>query len=299
MEDLNYQPNRLARSLRMKQTNSIGLIISDITNPFFAEIAWSIEYLSFLKKYSLILCSTNGEQEKEIFYINQLSEWRVDGIILISPKISTNYLKILDERNIPVVLVDNVSPDRDVDVIKVDNYFGGKVATEHLVSLGHKKIACITGPFTENPSYDRVRGYKDILIGHGIGVEEDLILAGNFDAASGVRCADVLLEKKERPTAIFACNDLMAMGVFQSAATHNLRVPEDISVIGFDDIRLAKYLNPPLTTITQPLREIGEQALNCMVEIIKNPKKVCRTITLNVRLEERQSTQMIKKEQVQ
>jgi LacI family transcriptional regulator len=292
MEDLNYQPNRLARGLRMKQTNSIGLIISDITNPFFAEIAWSIEYLSFIEKYNLILCSTNGEQEKEIFYINQLSEWRVDGIILISPKISSAYLKILDERNIPVVLVDNISPSGDIDVVKVDNYMGGKIATEHLVSLGHKKIACITGPFTENPSYDRVRGYKDVLIEHGIDVVEDLILAGNFDAVSGVQCADVFLEKEERPTAIFACNDLMAVGVLQSAAAHNLRVPEDLSVIGFDDIRLAKYLVPPLTTIKQPLREIGEQALNSMMGIIEDPKKACRTITLNVRLEKRGSTQI-------
>ncbi len=298
MKDLNYQPNRLARSLRKKQTNFIGLIISDITNPFFAEIAWSIEYLSFLEKYSLILCSTNGEQEKEIFYINQLSEWRVDGIIMISPKISPSYLKILSERNIPVVLVDNESPYCNIDVIKVDNYRGGKIATEHLISLGHKRIACITGPYIENPSYDRVKGYKDALIEHEICMDEELILAGNFDMASGVQCADVLFEKKEKPTAIFACNDLMAVGVIQSAATHNLRVPEDLSVIGFDDITLAKHLVPPLTTIKQPLREIGEQALNCMMEIIEDPNKVCRTITLKVRLEKRESTQRIEKENI-
>jgi len=296
MEDLSYRPNRIARSLRKKKTNSIGLIVSDITNPFFAEIASSIENLTFLEKYSLILCSTNGKYEKETFYINQLSEWRVDGIILISPKISTSYLKILDERNIPVVLVDNESPGGELDVIKVDNYRGGKIAAEHLISLGHKKIACISGPFTDNPSYDRVKGYKDVLIKHGIDVDEDLILAGNFDVISGVQCADVLFEKKEKPTAIFACNDLMAVGVIKSATAHNLRVPEDLSVIGFDDISLAKYTVPPLTTIKQPMHEIGEQALNCMMEIIKNPNKACRTITLNVRLEERQSTKMIIKE---
>jgi len=297
MEELSYQPNRIARSLRKRKTNAIGLIISDITNPFFSEIASSIEYLTFLEKYSLILCSTNGKQEKETFYINQLSEWRVDGIILISPKISTSYLKILDERNIPVVLVDNESPGGEIDVIKADNYHGGKIAAEHLISLGHKKIACISGPFKDNPSYDRVEGYKDALMDHGIGVDEDLILAGNFDVISGVQCADVLLEKNEKPTAIFACNDLMAVGVIKSASTHNLRVPEDLSVVGFDDISLAKYIVPPLTTIKQPMREIGEQAINCMMEKIKNPNKACRTITLNVRLAERQSTQMIEKEQ--
>jgi LacI family transcriptional regulator len=297
MENLNYQPNLIARSLRKKKTNSIGLIISDIVNPFFSEIAWSIEYLSFVEKYSLFLCSTNGNEEKEIFYINQLSERQVDGIILISPQISTSYLKILEERNIPVVLVDNESPGCDVDVIRVDNYRGGKIATEHLVSLGHKKIACITGPFTENPSYDRVRGYKDVLNEHGIEVDEDLIIAGNFDVISGVQSADLLLEKEERPTAIFACNDLMAIGVVQSAAAHKIRVPQDLSVVGFDDITLARYIVPPLTTVKQPMREIGEQALKCIMEIIKNPNKTCRTITLNVRLEERQSTQMIKKGQ--
>ena len=295
MEDLSYQPNLIARSLRKKKTNSIGLIVSDIVNPFFSEIAWSIEYFSFIEKYSLILCSTNGNEEKEIFYINQLSEWQVDGIILISPQISTSYLKILEDRNIPVVLVDNESPGCDVDVIRVDNYLGGKIATEHLVSLGHKKIACITGPFTGNPSYDRVRGYRDGLKKHGIEVDEDLIIAGNFDVISGVQSADLLLEKGGRPTAIFACNDLLAIGVVHSAAAHKIRVPQDLSVVGFDDITLARYIVPPLTTVKQPMREIGEQALECMTEKIKNPNKACRTITLNVRLEERQSTQMIKK----
>lgn len=290
MENLHYQPNRLARSLRKKKTNSIGLIISDITNPFFSEIAWSIEYLSFLKKYSLTLCSTNGNQEKEIFYINQLSEWQVDGIILISPKVSESYLRILNDRNIPVVLVDNEASSEVMDVIKIDNYNGGVLATEHLISLGHNRIACITGPFTENPSYDRVRGYKDTLNKHGIDVDKNLIQAGNFDVISGVRGADRLFENNTKPTAIFACNDLMAIGVIQSAATHSLRVPEDISVVGFDDINIAKYIVPPLTTIKQPMREIGEQAINCMIEIINKPNKNGRTIILNVRLEERQST---------
>ena len=297
MEDLSYQPNLIARSLRRKKTNSIGLIISDIVNPFFSEIAWSIEYLSFIEKYSLFLCSTNGNEEKEIFYINQLSEWQVDGIILISPKNCNAYLKILEDRNIPVVLVDNESPGCDVDMIGVDNYRGGLMATEHLISLGHEKIACTTGPFTDNPSYDRVRGYRDALNKHGIEVDEDLLIAGNFDVISGVQAANILLEKGQRPTAIFACNDLMAIGVIQSAAAHNLIVPKDLSVVGFDDITLAKYIVPPLTTVKQPLREIGEQALNSMIEIIKNPNKACRTITLSVRLEERQSTQTIKREQ--
>lgn len=299
MDDLGYQPNRIARSLRKKQTNSIGLIISDITNPFFSEIAWSIEYLSYIEKYSLILCCTNGNQEKELFYIRQLSENQVDGIILISPKISASYLSLLEEREIPVVLVDNESPDANIDVIMVDNYHGGKLATEHLISLGHEKIACIAGPFTGNPTYDRVQGYKDTLIAHGITVRDDFILSGNFDVVSGVQCADTLLEKEEKPTAIFACNDMMAMGVIQSAVKHNLRVPDQLSVVGFDDISMAQYIVPPLTTIKQPLHEIGEAAVNSMMEVIKNPNKANKTIVLDVSLIERQSAKKInKKEQI-
>ncbi|MDO9546105.1 MAG: LacI family DNA-binding transcriptional regulator [Pelolinea sp.] len=293
MKDLDYQPNRIARSLRRKQTNSLGLIISDITNPFFAEIAWSIENISFLEKYSLFLCNTNSKYEKEVFYINQLSEWQVDGIILISPKIDTSYLKILEERNIPVVLVDNESPEGNYDVVKIDNYLGGKMAADHLIALGHKRIACISGPFMHNITYERVEGYKDSLREHGLIVDEKMILTGNFDVASGLQCANNFFEMDERPTAIFACNDQMAVGVIQSAAAHNLKVPDDISLVGFDDINLSRYTVPPLTTISQPLHEIGEQALNCMIEKIKDPNKSPKTITLNLRLAERQSTKRI------
>ena len=290
MDELGYQPNRIARSLRKKETNTIGLVISDITNPFFSEIAWSIEYLTYLEKYSLILCCTNGKEEKETFYINQLSERQADGIILISPKISTNYLKILEERNLPVVLVDNDSPGNGMDVIMVDNFRGGELAAEHLLSLGHTRIACVSGPFMYNPSFDRVKGFQAYLAEHNNKMPDEYIQKGNFDVYSGVDCANTLLELPDPPTAIFACNDMMAMGVIQSAAKHGLQVPEDLSVIGFDDISMAEYYVPPLTTIRQPMHEIGSESLNAMMESINNPNKSYKKITLDVQLIKRDST---------
>jgi len=295
MEELGYQPNHIARSLRKKETDTIGLIISDITNPFFSEIAWSIEYLTYMEQYSLILCCTNGRVEKETFYINQLSERRVDGIILISPKISTDYLKILEDRDIPVVLVDNESPGNRMDVIMADNFQGGRLAAEHLTKLGHEKIACISGPFVDNPSYERVKGFLAVLKEKGLPMHEEYMRKGNFDVYSGVDRGKELVEMEDPPTAIFACNDMMAMGAIQAVVKHGLRVPDDISVVGFDDISMAEYFVPALTTIRQPMHEIGSEALKAMMESINIPDKSHRKITLDVHLIERDSTKQMKR----
>ena len=219
----------------------------------------------------------------------------MDGIILISPKISTEYLKILDDREIPVVLVDNESPGNRMDVIMVDNFQGGKLAAEHLIGLGHEKIACIMGPFTDNPSFERVKGYQAAFNEKNISIPADYLRKGNFDVYSGVDCADALLEMADPPTAIFACNDMMAMGAIQSVVKHGLRVPEDISVVGFDDVSMAEYFVPSLTTIRQPMHEIGSEALKAMMESISQPDKSHRRITLDVHLIERDSTTQLKR----
>lgn len=214
----------------------------------------------------------------------------MDGIILITSKVNTSYLKILEDRNIPAVLIDNDLPDCKFDIVKIDNFHGGKMATEYLITLGHIDIACITGPYKENISYRRVEGFKQALRENNLSINDEFIIAGKFDVSSGAQCANILFNMDKIPTAIFACNDQMAVGVIQSAAAHDLNVPDDISVIGFDDINLARYTVPPLTTIGQPLREIGKQAINCILEKIQNPKKNPRVITLNLRLEVRGST---------
>ena len=295
MECLDYQPNRIARSLRRKQTNTIGLIVADITNPFYSEMAWSIDYLSQLQKYSVMLCNSDGDPEKEQFYINQLSQWQVDGIILISSVIFPMRMIPAGYGNIPMVLVDQDCPGYDFDTVLIDDFYAGRLATEHLVQLGHKRIACITGSKETIPSYKRVYGYKAVLDEHGIEHDPDLVLRGDFNIISGLNCTNRLLDMENPPTAIFACNDLMAMGVMQSAFNHGLVIPDDLSVVGLDDIYWSKYTIPPLTTIKLPIHQMAEEAVKTFLNRVENPDSACRTVTLEVHLEKRSSTNELKR----
>ena len=290
MECLGYQPNRIARSLRSKSSNSIGLIVSDITNPFFSEIAWSIEYLSYNQNYSVMLCNSDGDAAKEEFYIRRFLEWQVDGIILVSSSIPASHLGTFSNLARPITLVDMECPGYDMDSVTVDNFSGGKQATEHLIALGHKRIACIVG--ASNTRYDngRVNGYRAALDAAGLEADEDLIIEADFNIISGMNVAHPLLQMENRPTAIFACGDLMAFGVMQSAFINQLKIPDDLSVVGFDDIYISKYTLPPLTTVRQPIHEMAEEALNCLLEKCDDPSRTTRTIKLDLKLEIREST---------
>ena len=295
MECLDYQPNRIARSLRSKKTHSLGLIIADITNPFYSEIAWSIEYLSYLQKYSVMLCNSDGDPEKEQFYLNQLSQWQVDGIILVSSTIFPTRKIPVGDGSIPLILIDHDCPGYDFDTVVIDDFYAGRLATEHLVKLGHKRIACITGGREYLPSYKRVHGYKAVLEENGIAYDPQLVARGDFNIISGMNCANRLLELENPPTAIFAVNDLMAMGVMQSAFNHSLLIPHDLSVVGLDDIYWSKYTVPPLTTIKLPIHQLAEEAVKCFISRMENPDKACRTVTLEVHLEVRGSCGPVKK----
>ena len=290
MEKLNYQPNAVARSLRKKESKIIGLIIPDNTNPYFAEMAWSIEIASKEKGYSVILCNSDDDLNNESSYLEVLLKNQVDGIIIVAAgKSSANFQKLL-ERKIPVVMVDRDSPNIKTDSVQINNGKYGEIATEHLISLGHKNIACITGPRNVSPSFDRVDGYKRALVNNNIAVREDYIIRGDFKPHGGFLAGCELMELKVRPSAIFACNDLMAYGVMHAAAEKGLKVPDDLSVIGFDDIYLSTFINPPLTTIKQPRIEMGEEAVLSLINRIKNPDRKARNIILEADLIERSTT---------
>lgn len=290
MECLDYQPNRIARSLRKKQTNSLGLIVADITNPFYSEIAWSIEYLGYTQNYSVMLCNSDGDPDKEQFYLNQLTQWQVDGIILVSSTIFPTRNISVGDGSLPVVLIDHDCPGYDFDTVVIDDFYAGRLATEHLVKLGHKRIACISGNRETIPSYKRVYGYKAVLEENGLEFDPDLVLRGDFNIISGLNCTNRLLEMKNPPTAIFAINDLMAMGVLQSAFNHGLKIPQDLSVVGLDDIYWSKYTLPPLTTIKLPIHQMAEEAVKCFLNRVNDPNSSCKRITMEVHLEERSST---------
>lgn len=266
VDELGYQPNRLARSLRRGETHTIGMIIPDGVNPFFAEVARGIEDTGFEQGYSVILCNSDGNLEKELLYTNVLNEKQVDGIIFVAAGLSQEHILGLQQRGLPVVVVDREIPGLPVGTVITDNAQGGWLATGHLLSLGHRRIACLSGPHDLTPSAERVTGYRQALEAAEVFVDERLVLRGDFNYESGYKSMTELLALEEPPSAVFACNDLMAMGAMAAAVESGCRVPADLSVVGFDDIKLASYTIPTLTTVRQPKYEMGAIATRMLLE---------------------------------
>lgn len=265
MEELNYQPNTLARSLRMGETKTIGLIIPDNSNPFFAEVSRTVEDIGFERAYSVFLCNSDGLVEKEAAYIHMLITKQVDGVVFIPASDSQSHLLSLSARGIPVVVVDRDMPDLNADVVLVDNEQGGYDATRYLIELGHKKIACITGPSQLAPSAARANGYRRALQESGLPVRSEYIVPGDFRARGGETAMDSILKLPEAPTAVFSCNDLMAIGALRTLRKHNIKVPQQISIIGFDDIDIASEIVPALTTVAQPAVDLATCAADLLI----------------------------------
>lgn len=291
IDEMGYQPDAVARSLRRKETQTIGLIVPDNSNSFFAEVARGIEDVGFEQGYSVILCNSDLNLEKELTYLDTLIAKRVDGIIFIAATAQVEHVESLVESGMPIVIADRKMPEIEVDSVLVDNFQGGYEATKHLLDLGHRRIGCITGPWDLTPSADRVAGYKAALSQHGLRADEDLIVRGDYLRQSGEMAVRRFLELSAPPTAIFACNDLMAIGAMKSIHEQGLRVPEDISIVGFDDIALASCLNPPLTTIAQPKYELGKIAAELVIQkITRSDSGEKREIVLDSHLVVRGST---------
>ena len=291
MQELGYQPNVVARSLRRKETYTIGVIVQDSAYPFYAEVIRGIEDTSFEQGYTITLCNSDGDLGKELRYTNMLIERQVDGILFFaaSSKSIAHILKFT-ERGVPLVVIDRQVPDIDIDSALIDNKRGGWLATRHLLELGHRRIGCIAGPPDILVSARRTAGYQQALSEEGISVEDDLIVNGDFEYESGYKAARSLLVMDAPPTAIFACNDLMAVGAVNAARALERQVPTDVSVVGFDDIRLASLVNPPLTTIAQPKYEMGVVATTMLLDRISTPDAPPRQQTLEAKLRVRHSS---------
>ena len=268
MTALNYRPNALARSLRQGKTNTIGLVLPDSANPFFAEISRGIEDEAFKQGYSVFLCNTELDTERELFYVDVLSKKQVDGIIFVAAGDQADLLDFLLRQNMPVVMIDRDLPNVEVDAVLTDHQLGGLLATRHLIELGHKRIACIAGPSSITPSAERIIGYRKALEEAGLAYDEILLLRGDYHAQSGMDITHSILRMNPRPTAIFALNDLMALGALRAASEAGYAVPRDLAVVGYDDLEIARFTNPPLTTIAQPKKEIGAQAIHLLVDRI-------------------------------
>jgi len=266
MSTLGYQPNILARSLRKGVTKTIGLIVPDASNPFFAEVARKIEDLGFKQGYSVILCNSDNDPIKQTSYINTLLAKRVDGVIFISSDSAPSDLSRLVDNHIPLVVADRDVSLEFADVVLLDNERAGYEATRHLLELGHRNIACITGPYDLSPSMQRMEGFKRCLSEFGIQFQPQLIQTGDFSIQSGKVATLRLLSAGPKPTAIFALNDMMAIGAMSAVNQAGLSIPGDMSLIGFDNIELAGMVTPSLTTVAQPIPEIARQATSLLIE---------------------------------
>ena len=293
MDALNYRPNALARSLRQGKTNTLGLVLPDSANPFFAEISRSIEDEAFKKGYSVFLCNTELDTQRELFYVDVLSKKQVDGIVFVAAGDQADSLEFLVGRNMPVVMIDREVPSVEVDAVLTDNQLGGYLATRHLLELGHQRIACISGPSSITPSAERMIGYRKALEEAGLPYDEKLILRGDYHAQSGMEITHSILKMNPRPTAIFALNDLMALGALRAAAEDACTVPGDLAVVGYDDLEIARFTNPPLTTIAQPKKEIGVKAIELLVDRISRKDRSPTRLVLPPELIVRRSTQSI------
>lgn len=287
MRELNYRPNRLAQSLRRKCSLTLGLIIPDITNPYFAEIARHVEASCFKRGYSVIICNSDRDFAMECRYAEVLADKQVDGTILVNAGVNPSGAV---ELPMPFIMLDRELPGVLTDSIQADNAEGGYLAAAHLLELGHRHFACITGPKIVRPSDNRLLGFRKAIENAGLSFEESRVLRGDFRPESGYQLALSMLDWDPAPTAIFAFNDLMAFGAITALSERGLNVPGDVSVIGYDNIEQAAYFNPQLTTVAQPHREMGEMAVEKLIERISDKKLPGRTFHLLPHLVSRHST---------
>ena len=272
-EELRYRPNQLARSLRLKKTHTIGLVVPDISNPFFAYVTRSIQTSVYRSGYSLVVCDTDENLGLEIEHTNLLLSKGVDGLIIMPVGQNCDHLRRVRKEGVPFVLVDRSFDDLDADSVVVDNYRGAFDATEHLIASGHKRIAIIQGLPNTSTSVNRFKGYHDALHTRGIAINEQLIVGDSFRQETGYLETKKLLSQLRPPTAIFATSDLITLGVLQALEEGGLRIPEDISVVVFDEVDFGPFLKCPLTTVAQPKEHMGEIAVKLLVERIRDKKK--------------------------
>lgn len=266
--ELGFVPSQLARGLVSRSSETIGLVIPDITNPFFPAVTRGVEDGASEAGYTVFLCNTDNDPALEAIDVQKLRERRVDGIIFVGTTDRHDLVeRLLGE--IPVVVADRHVEHASIDSVLVDNLAGARAACSHLLDLGHTRIAHLAGNQRTRTAQERCEGYQSALLAAGLPYDERMVAWGDFTYDSGLAMAQVLLGRSPRPTAIFAANDLIAFGAMRAAEDGGLSLPDDLSVVGFDDIPMASVLRPGLTTIRQPAYEMGRLAITMLLERIE------------------------------
>jgi LacI family transcriptional regulator len=288
IKEMNYSPNHLARSMVKKRTDTIGVIVPDIANPFFPEVIKGIEVSARKHGFTTFLANSNESVEEESRILNVLRKRRVDGLIVTTSNELESPLLQFEPDDIPIVLLDRDIEGSSYDSVVIDNVGGAYAAVKHLITEGHCQIGLIAGPSSVTPGRDRTKGYLKALKDFGIQVNPDYIREGDFKEESGYRLGSELLSMPTPPTAIFSCNNLMTLGLLKYIQDQGLRLKEDVTVIGFDDLDIANFIKPPLTVVSRPMRYMGEIAANLLIERINGlelsePRKIVLVPQLLIR----------------
>lgn len=267
IQKLNYQPNVLARQLRKLETKTVLVVVPDITNTFFSKILRGIERVAIENDYEVLLGDTGNDVERERGYLDILRQKKADGMILLTARLESHLLEEI-AGEFPVVLACEYLEGSTIPTVSIDNISSARKATEYLINLGHRRIGFISGPLNVILSRDRLKGFRQAMAQHNIPIESFLVQEGDFSFESGYNMMMKFLALDQPPTAVFAANDEMAIGAIKAIKSKGLHVPDDISVVGFDDIKFASIYEPALTTISQPMFEIGKKAMELLIKLI-------------------------------
>ncbi len=286
IKDLKYQPSRVAKRLRSKSASSnlIGLLIPDIQNPFYVDVLRGVEDVAYENNYAIIMCNFAQDEKKEKMYLDILQQESIDGLIAApAHEKDANVIKLLND-GLPIVCVDRGLIGKDVDVVVVNNRDGAYAAVDHLIKSGYKRIAYISGQKQIPSSKYREMGYRDALVDNGLSVDLDLIKYGDSKHHSGVELCEELLSSPNPPDAIFTGNNLITLGALETIHKRELKIPEEVAIIGFDDMMWSISLNPPLSAVRQPAYEIGRRGCELLIQRISDPKRSPIQMTLNTKL---------------
>jgi DNA-binding LacI/PurR family transcriptional regulator len=284
-----YRASAVARGLVTQRTRAIGLVVTTVADPFASEVVSGVEQAANDRGYAVFLADSNADPEREKKVVQSFAERRVDGIIVTSSRVGALYLPLLSEMMVPIVLVNDQHPGAFAHSVMIGNLEGSREAARHLVGLGHRRIAYVGDQFGYQSDIERFAGYREALNAADIPFLPELVVHGDGKPEAAMRAMDKLLALSDRPTAVCCYNDMSALGAMRSLRLHGLRVPEDISVVGFDDLFLASYTQPTLTTVRQPMRRMGQLAMESLFKLMSGEESAIR-IRVEAELIVREST---------
>jgi LacI family transcriptional regulator len=290
--ELDYRPSAIARSLKRQSTQTFGLIVTDIENPYFPELVRVVEDAARAEGYSILLCNAADDPDREMFYLDLLVERRVDGLVIAASSLGERHGEWLAAAPLPVVLINTAAPGLGLPSIASDNRDGGRQSADHLLALGHVRFGYLMPPPRNADAPERLAGVRDALAAAGLGGDAVVVATGAPLVGGGEAAMLELLDRAPRTTAVVAYNDLMAIGAMRALRRRGRRVPDDVSVVGFDDVALSAYVDPPLTTIAQSTAEMGRWAVEQLTRAVQDRYGVtaAAVVRLPVRLQARGSS---------